>query len=265
MRLHCPPNGVRVKYLALKQAISVSLADNLQEAYFVDRPNRFLVHCQLKKNDTGAGNNKEGEIVSAHLADPGRLKELLFTGNRLWLRPANNSQRKTAWSAVLCEAPGGDGLVSLDSTLPNRLIGKALAADAMEEFADWSFVRSEYKMGRSRWDFLLTDVEERHLVLEVKSVTLVKDGVGFFPDAISARGAKHARELAELVRERGWEAAILFVAQREKVRLIKAAAELDPNFADALEEAKAAGVQVLGRKCHITIQKVTLGESVPVG
>ncbi|NLW06756.1 MAG: DNA/RNA nuclease SfsA [Clostridia bacterium] len=250
--------------MKLSQRISISFGSNLQEARFIERPNRFIIRCQLQENANKSGGTAQGEVVEAHLPDPGRLKELLFPENKVWLRPAASPRRKTAWSAVLCEVPGGNNLVSLDSTLPNRLIARALRASAMQEFAGWSLVRPEFQMGSSRWDFLLTGAGGQRLVLEVKSVTLVKDGVGLFPDAVTRRGAKHVRKLAEIARCQDWQTAILFVVQREDVQLIRAAEKIDPDFAAALLEARTAGVKVFGRKCQLTIQEAVLAERVAV-
>jgi sugar fermentation stimulation protein A len=100
--------------------------------------------------------------------------------------------------------------------------------------------------------------------LEVKSVTLVEDGIALFPDAVTARGARHVRELTERQRE-GHPAAILFVAQREDVREIRAAASIDPAFAGALQEAVEAGVRVLGRRCRVDLDGVRLLDPVPAG
>jgi sugar fermentation stimulation protein A len=248
----------------LTQAISISFGSDLRQARFIERPNRFLIRCHLQANIDILESSTGGEVVEAHLADPGRLKELLLPGCKVWLQPAVNPKRKTVWTAALCEAPEGTGLVSLDSTLPNRLIGKALAANAMEEFAGWSLVRPEFKMGHARWDFLLAAAGGQQLALEVKSVTLVEGGTGLFPDAITVRGTRHVCELAELAGRQGWQAAILFVAQREDVDLIRAAPEIDPNFAAALAEARVAGVRVLGRKCRLNLQKAVLAEPVAV-
>jgi len=270
------------------EPIHVPLQGPLVEARFVERPNRFLLRCRLPTNAPSPhpGRGKEGlpssgwqggEAVEVHMADPGRLEELLLPDRRVWIRWAASPTRKTDWSAVLVESPDGDGLVSVDTTMPNRLIHRALEADALDEFADWTLERAEFPLGRSRIDFLLTGAgasdaaaraRPRKLALEVKSVTLVEDGVALFPDAITARGARHVRELAEVagrVDDDGatWSAAILFVLQRGDAHRIEAARSIDPDFADALAEAKAAGVRVLGRRCRVTRARLELGGKVP--
>jgi sugar fermentation stimulation protein A len=228
----------------------------LTQARFLRRPNRFLLQVRLE--DTG----KE---VEAHMADPGRLRELLIPEKRLWLRPASKPERKTSWTAVLVESPDGSELISLDSTLPNRLIAEALRERAIDELSDWELVRAEVKMGRSRFDFLLSRGESEKMVLEVKSVTLVEEGIALFPDAVTERGARHVRELAEIAGRPGWKATVLFVLQRPDAEEIRAARSIDPKFSAALSEAKEAGVRVLGRRCKVLKDRVELGRQVPAG
>lgn len=247
--------------------IVVALPGPLREARFVARPNRFLLRCEL---------GSEGE-VEAHLADPGRLRELLLPGCRVWLRevtaPAVRTARsrhlrprRTRFSAVLVETPDGAGLVSVDTTLPNRLIHRALLAGALPELDGWTLERREARIGGSRIDFLLSGTgaaADRRLALEVKSVTLVEDGVALFPDAVTARGARHVGELAEVAGREDWEAAVLFVVQRPDAERVLAAPHIDPTFARALAVARAAGVLVLARRCHVDLAGLTLGAALP--
>jgi sugar fermentation stimulation protein A len=163
---------------------------------------------------------------------------------------------------VLVETPRGSGLVSVDTTMPNRLISRALELGALEEFSGFELSCREWRWRDSRFDFLLRQREgSEKLVLEVKSVTLVRDGVGLFPDAVTARGARHLAELGALAR-RGWRAALMFVVQRADAQRVKAAAEIDPQFAAALERAKRAGVLVLGRRLRVTRTRVELGRPI---
>jgi sugar fermentation stimulation protein A len=209
-----------------------------------------------------------GDPVEAHLPDPGRLRELLVTGRRVMVAPAASPNRRTRWTMALVRTPAGDGWVSLDTTLPNRLLARAFAeagtSDALSELPGWKLDRAEAVFGASRFDFLLADAEGLGMILEAKSVTLVEDGRALFPDAVPARGARHVREMAELARG-GMPATVIFVAQREDVESIEAAWEIDPDFADALAEARGAGVRVIGRRCRVTRDGVTLlPDPVPV-
>ncbi|MFB6241022.1 MAG: DNA/RNA nuclease SfsA, partial [Gemmatimonadota bacterium] len=230
-----------------------SFDTDLTPARFLRRPNRFVVHAELG----------DGSEVRAHLPNPGRLGAILRPGRLLRLRAADRDDRKTNWSAVLARTPGDDGWVSLVTTLPNRLVGGALEAGALEELAGWSLVRSEATVGDSRLDFLL-EQGDRRLALEVKSVTLEREGMGLFPDAVTERGTRHLRELTALAGRDGWEAGVLFVAQRDDVSSVTAAPDIDPTFADALDEAREAGVHVRARRCEVGPAGVGLGPALPV-
>jgi sugar fermentation stimulation protein A len=232
--------------------VRVSLATDLAPAVFLERPNRFLVRARAQG----------GKVVDCHLPDPGRLRELLFPGAELRLESARNPERRTRWTVRLVRSPGGDGWVSVDTGLPNRLLEQGLRAGALDEFRGWRFVRKEVPLGNSRFDFLLEGPEGRELYLEAKSVTLVEEGVALFPDAVTARGARHVRELSEMARN-GTETAVLFILQRPDAWKIRAARWIDPDFADALAEASKAGVRILGRRCHVSESAVTLGDRIP--
>jgi sugar fermentation stimulation protein A len=236
--------------------IRIALPGPLVETRFVDRPNRFVVRCT-----PGTGS---ADIHEAHMADPGRLRELLVPGRRVWLRHAPEPpQRRTRWSALLVEAPDGAGLVSLDSTLPNRLIRAALEAGAMTELRDWRLERREVMIGSSRIDFVLRRDDGRRLALEVKSVTLVEEGIARFPDAVTARGTRHVQELERICGRDGWDAAVLFVVQRADALRVHAAADIDPAFARALAKARDAGVGVLGRCCNVTLDHLEMAGPLP--
>lgn len=222
----------------------------LLEAQFVARPNRFLTIVRL-----------EGRETEAHLPDPGRLRELLVPGRTVWVRPEANAKRKTRYTLALVRAPSGE-LVSLVTTLPNALVGEALEAGRIDELAGWRLEESEHAWGRSRFDFLLSS-RGRRMLLEVKSVTLVDAGRALFPDAVTTRGARHVRELAAAL-EAGLEAAVFFVVQRRDARSITAARSIDPAFADALTEAEAAGVRLLGYRCRVTRKEAQLMGAIPV-
>jgi len=243
--------------------IRVGWGAELVEGRFLRRPNRFVVHAEV-----------EGEEVEAHLADPGRLEELLVPGARMGFRPEPPSQtRRTRWTALLVESPesraatdGSAAWVSVNTTMPNRLVRDALEAGVLEEFDGWRYAGREVSYGSSRLDFVLeaADGSGRRLWVEAKSVTLVEDGRALFPDAVTARGARHVEELRRAVEE-GDEAAVLFVLQRPDARRIVAARAIDPTFAETLARAEAAGVRVLGRRCQVDWSGIELMGRVPAG
>ncbi len=225
----------------------------LHPSRLLHRPNRFLLLvCLENGRERGGASGRPG-------ASPGAAR----TGAWVWLRAATSPTRKTGWTAVLVEGRDRPGLVLLDTTLPNRLIRSALEGQALPELEGWKLQRAEVPLGSSRLDFLLSRGDGRRMALEVKSVTFVEDGVGLFPDAVTGRGARHLAELARIAERPGWEAVVLFVLQRADAREIQACRRIDSRFADALCQAKRAGVRVLGRRCVVCLDGVELGAAIP--
>jgi sugar fermentation stimulation protein A len=211
-------------------------------AFFVGRPNRFVVEAVLER----------GRRVRAHLADPGRLRELLIPGAPLRLRPVPPAPgRKTRFTVALVRSPVPPrAWVSVDTALANELAAPLLGRGAVRGIGSRWAVRREVRRGASRFDFLLTRADEE-LLVEVKSVTLVERGIARFPDAPTVRGARHVRELTE-VASHGGRAMILFVVQRSDARAVRAHAPTDPLFADALAAARRGGVLLRAARFHFT-------------
>ena len=95
--------------------------------------------------------------------------------------------------------------------------------------------------------------------MEVKGCTLEIDGIGYFPDAPTERGVKHLKERTK-ARTLGYECIIAFVIQMEGVSEVRPYISMQPEFGEALEEAKAAGVKVLFLQCEVgrdTLQILT--------
>jgi sugar fermentation stimulation protein A len=218
---------------------------------FVRRPNRFLTIVDI-----------DGVEVEAHLPDPGRLRELLVAGCRVWVRHVSGRTRRTSHTLTLAETPTGE-IVSLVTTFPNEMTAEALAAGRIRELAAWKILKREFSWGKSRFDFLLGTGAADRMLLEVKSVTLVEGDRALFPDAVTARGARHVRELAAAKAE-GYEAAVLFVVQRRDAASVTAARAIDPNFADSLAEAQRAGVRIMGYRCTVSTVEAVLTCPIPV-
>jgi sugar fermentation stimulation protein A len=203
----------------------------LIDATFVSRPNRYLIVARRK-----------GRLIEAACRDPGRLDWLLRSGMPLRLRPATTEGRRTAFDVVLARAEGI--WVSLVPTLANRLFEDAITGGRVPGLARARILQREHAHGGSRFDFLL-QCRGRAVLTEIKSVGLVERGRALFPDAPTARGARHVRELAAYTRT-GGSALLAFVVQRDDARAVAPHANLDPDFTEALVDARLAGVRLLG-------------------
>lgn len=220
----------------------------LKRGRLIARPNRFLAQVDV-----------EGKELLAHVADPGRLKELLFPGAKVYVSAAANPNRKTAFDLKLVDGP--EGLVSVDSGVPNRLAKLALESGFWPLFTGYDSVKAEPRYKHSRFDFLLQGKNKPDCYIEVKGCTLVEDGVALFPDAPTSRGTRQLRELTELVSQ-GARAAVIFIIQRQDAVLFRPHTKMDPDFSYALYEAQAAGVEVFAYRCVVTKTAILL--DIPV-
>ncbi|WP_078597453.1 DNA/RNA nuclease SfsA [Evansella clarkii] len=232
-----------------------SFPENLIRAKFIERPNRFIVKCHIEESN---------ELAEAHLPDPGRLLELLVPDTVIYLSKSDDPKRKTKYSAVIIEREDGAGFVSVNTIMPNKLAELAVKNRVLDSLKDWNYIRSEFTKGKSRWDMLLSSNDGRQMAVEVKGVSLAEEGKGLFPDAVTKRGAKHVRELAEITLEDNWESALIFVTQRSDIASVSPAEHIDPEFAAALSEADKAGVHLLGLRSEVTLRGMEIVEEIPV-
>ena len=220
---------------------------NIEEAVFLDRPNRFIAHVEL-----------EGKVETVHVKNTGRCRELLIPGATVYLERSENPLRKTAWDLVAVRK--GERLINMDSQAPNKVFGEfALSGGFVPGVTSlWP----EYTYGDSRLDFALQTEQGFHLV-EVKGVTLEVEGAVYFPDAPTERGVKHLRELTRAAAA-GIDASAVFVVQMEEVSHMSPNDVTHPEFGQALREARAAGVNVRAFACKVTPDSLTIHREIPV-
>ena len=183
-----------------------------------------------------------------------------FCRNRT-IRRASFAIRGKWWRRT---SAAGREYVGVSTALPNRLVETALRGGFFHEFEGWPQVRREVKYGAaSRVDFLLEGEGRPPVYVEVKNVHLMREpGLAEFPDCATARGAKHMRELADMVRG-GARACVVFLIQMSADRFTLAA-DLDPLYARAFAQAMEAGVEVVALACEVSPEGVEIARRVPV-
>jgi sugar fermentation stimulation protein A len=191
-----------------------------------------------------------GRTEVVHCANPGSMLGLAAPGSPVWLSLSANPTRKLrhTWELV---AVGG-ALVGINTGHANRLAEDAIRAGRIGPLAGYAALRREVAYGEgSRVDFLLEGPDRPACYVEVKSVTLKRGNLAEFPDSVTARGARHLRELSAMARS-GARAAMLFVAQRGDCRRLEIAADIDPTYAAELGRARQAGVEVMAYACRVS-------------
>ncbi|HXF88875.1 MAG TPA: DNA/RNA nuclease SfsA [Xanthobacteraceae bacterium] len=224
-------------------------------ATLIKRYKRFLADVRLD----------DGEVVTVHVANPGAMTGLAEPGARVWLSKSDKAGRKLAYSWELVEVDLGAGreLVGVNTAHPNALVATALAAGAIPQLAGYATVRREVKYGTSsRVDFLLEAPARPPCYVEIKNVHLMRQPrLAEFPDAVTARGAKHLEELTHVVRG-GARAVMLFLIQIGSAERFALARDIDPRYGTAFDRARSAGVEALALRCNLDCGGIEVAGSV---
>lgn len=199
----------------------------LMRGTFISRPNRFVAEIKYNEN-----------IELAHVHDPGRLKELLRKDAEV-LFTFSNGKLKYYLKAVKAD---DDEWILIDTSLHSKLALEIIKF--LPEFSEVAEIKSEVKIGKSRIDFTLDGIP-----LEVKGVSLVKNGLALFPDAPTERGARHVCEIIE------HQGIILFLILRNANEFAPND-EMDPKFARKLKEAREKGIEIIAAQLSFDGKKI---------
>ena len=234
----------------------------LREGRLVRRYKRFLADIEL-----------DGEAITAHCPNSGSMLGMDDPGSPVLVRHVPDPKRKLKWTWEMVQVDGA--WVGCNTARPNEVVRRAIEAGLVPGLDASHGIRPEVRYGtNSRIDLLLGDEEHGLTYVEIKNTTLardvgapraepgplwqtakeVRDGypvgrgsgphVATFPDAITARGAKHMDELAAVV-DAGHQAAVVFFVHRGDCDRFDVARDIDPAYAAAFDRAVDAGVQVI--------------------
>ena len=213
----------------------------LLKARFLSRLNRFVCEVQVGPTKT-----------TALLRNTGRLRELLVEGREVFVR--KKSGGKHPYELVLVRY--NDGLVCVDSHLPPKLLSEYL----QKEHYPWNpqEVKFEYTEGGSRFDLLING----KVLVETKSVNLVRERVALFPDAPTVRGSRHVEELMRL--REVYSPSLVFVVQREDAECFSPNSEVDPLFGKRVAEFVELGLPVYAFLCRVSLNEIYIWKEIPV-
>lgn len=220
---------------------------NVVQGKFISRPNRFIAYVEI---------NGEAQVV--HVKNTGRCRELLVPGATVYLEKSDNPVRKTTYDLIAVEK--GTRLINMDSQIPNKMVEEWLKKG--EFIQGICRIRPETQYGNSRFDFYVETKEDK-IFIEVKGVTLEKQGIVQFPDAPSDRAVKHVEELIRAGKE-GYRAIILFVIQMKGVKIFTPNRDTHPEFAEVLEKALLNGVEIYAYDSYVTPEEIVMEDRVDI-
>ena len=229
----------------------------LQPAKLIKRYKRFLADIEFN----------DGAQTTIHCANTGAMKGCAEPGDTVWYSTSTNTKRKYPFSWELTQSQA-EHFICVNTLRANQLVEEALHQGLIAELTGFDLLQREVKYGseNSRVDFLASYDDAPDTYIEVKSVTLLESGHGYFPDAVTTRGQKHLRELVDMV-EQGHRAVLLFAVLHSGINDIAAASHVDPIYAKLLKEAKHAGVEIIAYKTDFSLKKdelnMTLCEKIP--
>jgi sugar fermentation stimulation protein A len=218
----------------------------------IRRYKRFLADVELA----------DGSVVTAHCPNSGSMRGCLGEGWPVMLSTSDNPKRKhpQTWELV----HNGTCWIGINTSRTNAVVEEGLRSGSIPELAAFDELLREVRLGeRSRIDLAL-DTGGRRTWVEVKSVTMVDaSGRYAFPDAVTARGAKHLAELESAVLA-GEGAVMLYLIQRSDGRGFTVADDIDPGYGEALRRAVDAGVEVLAYRADISPVEIAVAERIVV-
>lgn len=227
---------------------------NVQLAYFIDRPNRFIAHCRLQES---------GEMVTVHVKNTGRCKELFHPEVEVALSYQPSPKRKTDYDLIAVKK--GNAWFNIDSQVPNALAAQAIQAGTIllpGLKGDIVSVKREKRFAQSQFDILIETDTGNQAFVEVKGMTLESNHVGAFPDAPTVRGLKHVTELIEAMDE-GYQSYVLFVIQFENVQTATIHTNMQPALAQRIASGQEQGLSVIAYNCCVTPDTIAIEHQVP--
>ena len=230
----------------------------LVHARLIKRYKRFLADVRLD-ND---------EMITVHCPNTGSMKNCVEENAEIWLSDSDNPKRKYRYTWEYLRTSRGHH-IGVNAGKANQLVQSAIRDDLVEPLAGYDTIRPEVKYGdeNSRIDLLLQDSKKQDCYVEVKSVTLLEDppssGIGYFPDAVSERGAKHLRELIKMSQTDA-RSVLFFCVQHTGIQEVRPADHIDREYGKLLREAMNSGVEVLAYKVRRSNKGFRLWRDLPV-
>ena len=217
----------------------------------IKRYKRFLADIKLP----------DGSKITVHCPNSGSMRACSEPGSPVCYSRSDNPKRK--YPHTLEMVHNGKTWIGINTSRTNRIVAEAIENKQIKELNHFESIRREVKTSaESRLDLLLEGGGKRTYI-EVKNCSLAENGRALFPDAVTARGTKHLRELARLV-NLGHRGVIFFLVQRLDCNGFSPAAAIDSVYAATLAEVHLKGVELLAYQAEVTPVSIEIVRSLPV-
>lgn len=223
----------------------------LKQGTLIKRYKRFLADIKLP----------DGSNITVHCPNSGSMRSCSEPGSPVCYSRSDNPKRK--YPHTLEMVHNGKTWIGVNTSRTNRIVAEAIENKQIKELNHFESIRREVKTSaESRLDLLL-EGGGKQTYIEVKNCSLAENGQALFPDAVTARGTKHLRELARLV-NLGHRGVIFFLVQRLDCNGFSPAAAIDSVYAATLAEVQLKGVELLAYQAEVTPVSIEIVRSLPV-
>ncbi|NDL61243.1 DNA/RNA nuclease SfsA [Acerihabitans arboris] len=226
----------------------------LKPARLVQRYKRFLADVVTP----------DGRELTIHCANTGAMTGCAVPGDTVWYSTSDNGKRRYPHSWELTETARGQW-IGVNTLRANALLAEAVRAGTIPALSGYTTLTAEVRYGveNSRIDWLLAAENRANCYIEVKSVTLLQQEWGYFPDAVTIRGQKHLRELQAMA-EMGHRAVLFFAVLHSGITRVAPARHIDPHYADLVLQAQQHGVEVLCYGAQLSPDGIVLKNALPL-
>jgi len=221
----------------------------LLQGILIKRYKRFFVDIKYKN-----------KTITAHCPNSGSMMGLINKNNKVWFSTSDNPKRKLKYTLEIIEVEKKK--VGINTLLSNKIVLEALNKKKIKSLSKFNDIKTEVKFSeKTRFDFLISN-KNKKCFLEVKNVTLKrKEKIAEFPDAITARGTKHLKELV-VAKNKGFESCILYLIQREDCESFKIAKDIDEEYKIAFNNAVKNEIKILCYNCSLNNEEIKLKNEI---
>ena len=222
----------------------------LEQGILLKRYKRFLADVRLR----------DGTEVTVHCPNSGSMLSCSRPGSAVYISRSASPRRKYPFTLEMIREDST--WIGVNTSLTNHIVVEGIENGDIPELRRPDSIRREVKVSAaSRLDVLLTK-GTRDIFMEIKSCTLAVDSCAMFPDAVTSRGTRHLRELADLVKQ-GREGILFFLVQRLDADSFRPAAHIDPVYARTLAEVQGQGVRILVYQAEVLPEEIRIVGALP--
>ncbi len=224
----------------------------LEQGILLRRYKRFLADIRLADNT----------VITAHCPNTGAMRGCSSPESAAAFSYSANPRRKYPYTLEMVQEQGV--WVGVNTARANSIVSEAVLQRRIGQWQDVNHIQTEVRISaETRLDLRLTHTDSSTTMVEIKSCSLAENGVALFPDAVTARGAKHLQELTRLAAA-GEKSVIFYLVQRQDASVFRPAEEIDAVYTAHFIEALKSGVQALVYQVQISPAGIEIIRELPV-